>query len=220
MAGKDSRERLKLELDRPIVLATGNEGKIKEIQKMLAPFSVEIKGLKDFGPIPPVVEDGDTFEENAYKKAHFTAKVLGFPALADDSGLMVEALNGAPGVHSARYAGEGATDQERNMKLLRAMESIEDRRAVFVCLIAIAVPRGPALIYEGRCEGLITYEPKGEMGFGYDPLFYYPPLKKTFSEMSMGEKNKISHRGKALMEVQAEFPKILTWINQRLSEEP
>ena len=100
------------------------------------------------------------------------------------------------------------------------MESIDDRRAVFVCLIAIAVPRGPALIYEGRCEGLITREPKGEMGFGYDPLFYYPPLKKTFGEMSMGEKNKISHRGKALAEVQVEFPKIMTWINQRIIEEP
>ena len=208
-----------MELDRPIVLATGNEGKVREIQKMLAPFSVTIKGLNDFGPIPPVVEDGDTFEENAYKKAHFTAKALGFPALADDSGLMVEALKGAPGVHSARYAGEGATDQERNRKLLREMEGIENRRAVFVCLISIAVPRGPALIYEGRCEGLITYEPKGENGFGYDPLFYYPPLKKTFGEMSLKEKNKISHRGQALAEVKAEFPKIITWINQRLLEE-
>jgi XTP/dITP diphosphohydrolase len=209
-----------VERDRPIVLATGNEGKIIEIQKMLSSFPVKIKGLKDFGPIPPVVEDGDTFEENAYKKAHFTAKVLGFPSLADDSGLMVEALEGAPGVHSARYAGEDATDHERNRKLLGAMEGVEDRRAVFVCLIAIAVPRGPSLIYEGRCEGLITDEPKGEKGFGYDPLFYYPPLKKTFGEMSLEEKNKISHRGKALAEVKSEFQKIMTWINQRLSEEP
>jgi len=209
-----------LELDRPIVLATGNKGKIKEIQNLLSPFAVKIKSLKDFGPIPPVVEDGDTFEENAYKKAHFTAKVLGFPALADDSGLMVEALGGEPGVHSARYAGEGATDNDRNLKLLRAMEGVEDRKAVFACLIAIAVPRGPALIYEGRCEGLIAHEPKGENGFGFDPLFYYPPLKKTFGQMSMKEKNAISHRGKALAEVRDEFPKIITWLNQRLSEEP
>ena len=209
-----------LELDRPIVLATGNEGKLIEIQKMLSPFPVKIMGLKDFGPIPPVVEDGETFEENAYKKAHFTAKMLGFPALADDSGLMVEALEGAPGVHSARYAGEDATDQERNLKLLRAMEGVENRSAVFVCLIAIAVPRGPSLIYEGRCKGLISHEPRGEVGFGYDPLFYYPPLKKTFAELSLEEKNKISHRGKALSEVKAEFQKIMTWINQRLSEEP
>ena len=209
-----------MELDRPIVLATGNEGKIIEIRKMFSSFTEKIKSIKDFGPIPPVVEDGDTFEENAYKKAHFTAKVLGYPALADDSGLMVEALEGAPGVHSARYAGEEATDQERNLKLLRAMEGVEDRKAVFVCLIAIAVPRGPSLIYEGRCEGLITHKPKGENGFGYDPLFYYPPLKKTFAEMSLEEKNKISHRGKALAEVKAEFQKIMTWINQRLSEEP
>ena len=209
-----------LELYRPIVLATGNEGKITEIRKMLSSFTEKIKSLKDFGPIPAVVEDGDTFEENAFKKAHFTSKVLGFPALADDSGLMVEALEGAPGVHSARYAGEEATDQERNLKLLRAMEGVEDRKAVFVCLIAIAVPRGPSLVYEGRCEGLITHKPKGENGFGYDPLFYYPPLKKTFAEMSLEEKNKISHRGKALAEVKAEFQKIMTWINQRLSEEP
>ncbi len=187
---------------------------------MLSSFTEKIKSLKDFGPIPAVVEDGDTFEENAFKKAHFTSKVLGVPALADDSGLMVEALEGAPGVHSARYAGKEATDQERNLKLLRAMEGVEDRKAVFVCLIAIAVPRGPSLVYEGRCEGLITHKPKGENGFGYDPLFYYPPLKKTFAEMSLEEKNKISHRGKALAEVKAEFQKIMTWINQRLSEEP
>jgi XTP/dITP diphosphohydrolase len=209
-----------LKLERPLVLATSNEGKIAEIKKMLSPFSAVIKSLKDFGPIPPVVEDGETFEDNAYKKAHFTAKVLGFPALADDSGLMVEALKGAPGVHSARYAGENATDRERNLKLLKAMEGIEDRKAVFVCLIAIAVPRGPALIYEGRCEGVLTHEPKGENGFGYDPLFYYPPLKRTFAQLSTAEKNRISHRGKALAEVKAEFPKIITWINQRLLEEP
>ena len=105
---------MNLKLERPLVLATSNEGKIAEIKRMLSPFSAEIKSLKDFGPIPPVVEDGETFEDNAYKKAHFTAKVLGFPTLADDSGLMVEALKGAPGVHSARYAGENATDRERN----------------------------------------------------------------------------------------------------------
>lgn len=209
-----------MELDRPLVLATGNEGKIVEIERMLSPFSVKIKSLKDFGPIPPVVEDGDSFEENAYKKAHFIAKVLGFPTLADDSGLMVDALQGAPGVHSARYAGENATDSKRNIKLLQAMESIEDRRAVFACLIAIAVPHGPALIYEGRCEGLITHKPKGENGFGFDPIFYYPPLKMTFAQMSTEEKNRISHRGKALAEVRAEFQKIIAWINQRLSEEP
>jgi XTP/dITP diphosphohydrolase len=209
-----------LKLARPLVLATSNEGKIAEIKKMLSPFSAEIKSLKDFGPIPPVEEDGETFEDNAYKKAHFTAKVLGFPALADDSGLMVEALQDAPGVHSARYAGENATDRERNLKLLGAMEGIEDRKAVFVCLIAIAVPRGPALIFEGRCEGVLTHEPKGENGFGYDPLFYYPPLRRTFGQLSTEEKNRISHRGKALAEVKAEFSNIITWINQRLLEEP
>jgi XTP/dITP diphosphohydrolase len=213
------RKGLTLAQDNPLVLATGNKGKIIEIKNMLSPFPVKIMSLKDFGPIPPVVEDGETFEENAYKKAHFTAKVLGFPALADDSGLMVEALRGEPGVRSARYAGEGATDKERNLKLIRVMEGVKDRKAVFICVIAIAVPRGPALIYEGKCEGLIAYKTKGEKGFGYDPLFYYPPLKKTFGQMAMDEKNMISHRGKALAEVGAEFQKIMAWINQRLAEE-
>jgi XTP/dITP diphosphohydrolase len=207
-------------LNRTIVLATRNKGKISEIETLLSSFDIEIKSLKDFGPIPEVVEDGETFEDNAYKKAHFTAKVLGFPALADDSGLMVDALGGMPGVRSARYAGENATDRDRNLKLLNAMEGVENRKAVFQCVIAIAVPRGPALVYEGTCEGVLALEISGEKGFGYDPLFYYPPLKKTFAQMSPGEKNRVSHRGRAMAQLGAEFPKVMDWLELRLAEEP
>ena len=207
-------------LNRTIVLATRNKGKISEIETLLSSFDIEIKSLEDFGPIPEVAEDGETFEDNAYKKAHFAAKVLGFPALADDSGLMVDALGGMPGVRSARYAGENATDRDRNLKLLNAMEGVEDRKAVFKCVISIAVPRGPALVYEGTCEGVLALEISGEKGFGYDPLFYYPSLKKTFAQMSPEEKNRVSHRGKALAELGAEFPKVMSWLEQRLAEEP
>ncbi|MDB4443918.1 XTP/dITP diphosphatase [bacterium] len=207
-------------MNRTIVLATRNKGKISEIETLLSSFGIEIKGLEDFGPIPEVVEDGETFEDNAYKKAHFTAKILGFPTLADDSGLMVDALGGMPGVRSARYAGEKATDRDRNLKLLNAMEGVENRKAVFKCVISIAVPRGPALVYEGTCEGVLALELSGENGFGYDPLFYYPPLKKTFARMSPEEKNRVSHRGKAMAELGAEFPKVMNWLEQRLAEEP
>ena len=204
----------------PLILATRNQGKIDEFQELFAGCGVEIKSVKDFGPIPPVVEDGETFEENAYKKAFHTARMLGFPALADDSGLSVEALGGAPGVKSARYAGEEATKEDNNRKLLETMQGIPNRKAAFECVLAIAVPRGPALIYEARCEGEITAELQGEEGFGYDPLFYYPPLKKTFAQMSRAEKNRVSHRGKAMAELRGEIDKVLVWLEQRLAEEP
>jgi len=201
-----------------IILATRNAGKMKEFQELLQNFPVEIKNLNDFGPIPEVEEDGKTFDDNAYKKASFTAKVLGLPAIADDSGLVVEALGGAPGVKSARYAGANASDKENIAKLLREMEGKTDRRAAFECVISIAVPSGPALTYEGRCVGEITTEPRGESGFGYDPVFYSPEYGKTFAELSSQEKNRVSHRGKALKEVAAEFPKVLDWLESRLAE--
>jgi len=203
--------------DLTIVLATRNEGKVSEFKALLKDFDVDTKSLKDFGPIPTVEEDGQTFEDNAVKKAQFTARVLGFPALADDSGLVVKALNGLPGVHSARYAGEEATDEENNLKLLKAMEGVENREAFFMCVLTIAVPRGPALIYEGACEGLITESLSGDQGFGYDPLFFYQPLNKTFAQMSIEEKNRVSHRGKAMAEFRDEFGKVLIWLRQRLA---
>ena len=199
-----------------LVLATRNPGKTWEIEELLKGFPVEIKNLDYFGPIPHIEEDGTTFDENAFKKASFTAKVLGLPALADDSGLEVEALGGAPGVYSARYAGPAATDEENNAKLLREMEGKANRAAAFTCVISVAVPSGVALTYEGRCEGMITEAPVGEHGFGYDPVFYYPPMNKTFAQLSVEEKNRLSHRGKALEELRDEFDKVLTWIRQRL----
>ena len=199
-----------------LVLATRNSGKTREIRGLLRDFPVEIKNLDDLGPIPPVEEDGASFDDNAYKKASFTAKVLGLPAIADDSGLEVEALWGAPGVNSARYAGPSAADAENNAKLLLEMEGKTSRNAAFVCVISIAVPSGVALTYEGRCEGLIAETPAGTNGFGYDPLFYYPPLSRTFAQLSVEEKNLVSHRGKALAELKEEFEKVLIWIRQRL----
>ena len=199
-----------------LVIATRNKGKKQEIKELLKDFPVEIKNLDDFGPIPHLEEDGDTFDENAYKKASFAARILGLPALADDSGLIVEALDGAPGIHSARYAGENATDEQRYLKLLDDMKGKSNRKAAFGCVISIAVPAGPALTYEGRCEGLIATEPAGSNGFGYDPVFFYTPLNKTFAQISREEKNRISHRGKALAELKSEFDKVLIWIRQHM----
>ena len=199
-----------------LVIATRNKGKTLEIKALLKGFPVEIKNLDDFGPIPHLEEDGDTFDENAYKKASFAARILGLPALADDSGLTVEALDGAPGIHSARYAGENATDEQRYLQLLGEMEGKSNRKAAFECVISIAVPTGPALTYEARCEGLITTEPAGSNGFGYDPVFFYPPYNKTFAQITREEKNSISHRGKALAELRSEFDKVLIWIRQHM----
>jgi XTP/dITP diphosphohydrolase len=199
-----------------LVIATTNTGKTDEIRDMLNGFPVNVKSLADFGPTPPVEEDGETFDDNAYKKASFVSKILGLPALADDSGLVVNALDGAPGVFSARYAGENATDEDRYTKLLAEMKGQTNRRAAFECVISIAVPSGPALTYEARCEGLIAQGPAGENGFGYDPIFYFPPLNKTFAQLTREEKSRVSHRGKALQELRQEFDKVLIWIEQNM----
>ena len=199
-----------------LVIATRNKGKKAEIKELLKDFPVNIKSLDEFGPIPHLEEDGDTFDENAYKTASFAARILGLPALADDSGLMVEALDHAPGVHSARYGGENATDEQRCLKLLGEMEGKTNRRAAFECVISIAVPTGPALTYEARCEGLIAEQPAGSNGFGYDPVFYYPTYKKTFAQLTRKEKSLVSHRGKALSELKEEFDKVLIWISQNM----
>lgn len=202
-----------------IVIATNNKNKLVEFKNLLKETSIEVKSLADFGPIPEAVEDGSTFDENAYKKAHHTARILGIPAIADDSGLCVDALGGAPGVYSARYAGENATDSENCKKLLEELEGKSDRKAHFSCVLSIAVPSGPALTYEAHCDGIILNEPRGTSGFGYDPLFYFEELGKTFAELSMDEKNRVSHRGKALAEVKKEMVLIIKWLEQRLAEE-
>ncbi len=205
-------------MDNIIVVATSNMNKLKEIQALLKEYSVTVKSLADFGPMPEAVEDGETFDENAYKKALHYAKVLGLPCLADDSGLVVEALDGRPGVYSARYAGQEATDWDNCEKLLREMAGQTNRAAHFVCVLSLATPSGPALTWEARCDGEIINERRGESGFGYDPIFYSPVLGKTFAEVSMAEKNRISHRGLALAEFAGEFPKVLIWLRQRMAE--
>ncbi|MBW2655769.1 MAG: XTP/dITP diphosphatase [Deltaproteobacteria bacterium] len=199
-----------------IVLATRNKGKTREIKALLKEFPIDIKNLDDFGPIPDVIEDGKTFDDNAYKKAAFTAKILGYPAMADDSGLCVEALDGAPGVYSARYAGENATDADNVKKMLTDLDGIENRNAAFQCVISIAVPTGAALTYEGECKGILTKEPMGDNGFGYDPLFFYPDFNKTFAQLTIEEKGKVSHRGKALKEIANEVDKIIEWVDMNM----
>jgi XTP/dITP diphosphohydrolase len=199
-----------------LVIATKNSGKLIEIDALLKAYPVHLKNLSDFGPIPPVEEDGATFDDNAYKKAAFTARVLGLPALADDSGLVVPALGGGPGIHSARYGGDRLTDAQRCDLLLQNLKGKTDRQAFFSCVISVATPTGAALTYEARCEGMIAESASGTNGFGYDPIFYYPPLNKTFAEMTPLEKSRVSHRGKAMKELQNEFDKVLLWLQQQM----
>ena len=199
-----------------LVIATKNTGKLIEIDALLKNYPVKLKSLSDFGPIPHVEEDGATFDDNAYKKAAFTARVLGLPALADDSGLVVPALGGGPGIHSARYGGDSLTDTQRCDLLLQNLKAKVNRQPSFSCVISIATPTGAALTYEARCEGLIVEAASGTNGFGYDPIFYYPPLNKTFAEMTPREKSRVSHRGKAMKELQNEFEKVLLWLRQQM----
>jgi XTP/dITP diphosphohydrolase len=202
-----------------LVIATTNQNKLKEFKEILKDLDIEVRSLSDFGPIPEIIEDGKTFDDNAYKKAWYTAKYLGLPAIADDSGLIVDALNGEPGVYSARYSGENATDAENVSKLLSNLKGIENRKAHFQCVLSIAVPSGPALTYEGDCEGIIIDERRGDNGFGYDPVFYFEEFDKTFAELSSEEKHKVSHRGKALAQVKTEVQHIKKWLEQRIFEE-
>ncbi|MBI5844468.1 MAG: XTP/dITP diphosphatase [Deltaproteobacteria bacterium] len=181
-----------------LVLATRNAGKIKELRRLLEKVPITVKGLSDYPPFPEPVEDGETFRENAVKKALATMRHLGVASLADDSGLCVEALLGAPGVLSARYGGEGLTDADRCERLLEALKDVADRRAAFMCVAALALPDGSVHTWEGRVEGLILESPEGENGFGYDPVFYYQPFERSFALLSREEKNSVSHRGKAM----------------------
>ncbi|HUV59600.1 MAG TPA: RdgB/HAM1 family non-canonical purine NTP pyrophosphatase, partial [Desulfatiglandales bacterium] len=176
---------------------------------------VEIKGVSEFQKIPEFEEEGSTFEEIAINKAKFVSKALDLPAIADDSGLTVEALNGAPGIFSARYAGKSATNGQNNRKLLEKMEGKENRNAIFVCSIAISKPTGQVLIYTGRCSGIILHVPAGTNGFGYDPFFYYSPLGKTFAQLSVEEKSRVSHRGQAMRKVKNDFKKIMIWLKEK-----
>jgi XTP/dITP diphosphohydrolase len=180
-----------------IVLATSNKGKIREFAGLLEGVFGSIISLNDLESPPDVVEDGMTFRENAIKKARAIAAYSGLPAFADDSGLEVDALGGRPGVYSARYAGDGATDRDNIAKLLSELEGIEDRNARFVCVLALVMPDGKETVAEGSCEGIIIDEPRGEGGFGYDPVFFLPEYGKTMAEIPPDLKNKISHRARA-----------------------
>lgn len=184
-----------------IVLATQNSGKIAEIKTILQTLDIEILSLDDVpGEAPDVVEDCDTFAANAEKKALAVARWAGMPALADDSGLVVAALNGEPGVHSSRYAGEDGNSEANMALLLERMKDVHEgeRLAYFVCVLVLAVPDGRTWQTGGRVDGLITFEKKGDGGFGYDPIFFYIPADRTFAQMWAEEKNRISHRHRAL----------------------
>lgn len=181
-----------------IVAATGNKHKIAEIQAILAPLGLRVLSANDVGGMPDVVEDGETFRDNAVKKALAGARALGRTVLADDSGLEVVALHGAPGVYSARYAGEGGNDGRNLSKLLREMTDITDRRARFVAVIAVATPEGLVGTAEGEVRGIIATAPRGQGGFGYDPVFVPEGEVETFAELPAGVKNAMSHRGNAL----------------------
>jgi XTP/dITP diphosphohydrolase len=185
-----------------LVLATRNKKKIEEIARITAGMPVSILTLDDFPGCPEVEEDGSTFEENAVKKARAVAKCTAKPSLADDSGLEVYALHGAPGILSARYSGEGATDGRNIEKLLIKMRLFrkEERKARFVCYIALALNEINVVTFHGHVEGMIGTESKGFEGFGYDPVFYPEGYGRTFAEMRPEEKDSISHRGKALRE--------------------
>jgi len=191
-----------------IVVASHNAGKIAEISSILSGSGIELAGLEDFAPYPEPVESGNTFLENAMIKAVAAHEATGLPALADDSGIMVDALGGLPGVRSARYGGEGLADSERGMKLLEELEGIPDgeRTARFMCVMVLYPAPGAggdALVTEGILEGRIAREPAGENGFGYDPVFYVPEAGMTAAEMKPAGKNRISHRYRALVEMKA-----------------
>lgn len=180
------------------VLATHNPGKLKEMSAILAELGIQVVGPSELGIDVEVEETGTTFAENAMLKAQAICAASGLPAIADDSGLCVDALNGGPGVYSARYGGEGLDDRGRTMLLLQNMRGQTTRAAHFACAICCVFPSGDTLTAEGRCEGAIAFAPMGEGGFGYDPVFLVPEKAKTFSQLTAEEKNAISHRGKAL----------------------
>jgi len=186
-----------------VIVASRNKGKVREIRDALEGLNLRILALSNFPGAPEVEEDGKSFTENALKKARFYSKYFGKLVLADDSGLEVDSLKGQPGVHSARYAGERASTQENNHKLLREIQGvpISKRGAGFKCIIAIASPDGREAIAEGSCRGRIGLREKGKKGFGYDPLFILPQYGRTMAELSLEEKNRVSHRGKALRKI-------------------
>jgi len=193
-----------------LLLATRNKNKIREIaDKFSAIRDLEMVTPDMIGELPDVEETGNTFVENALLKARALCNATGIPAMSDDSGLVVDALNGRPGVMSARYGGEGLSDNDRNLLLLKELEGIQNRSARFVCVISIALPDGRFFSAEGVCEGFIGREMKGDHGFGYDPVFFLPDRGLSMAEIPLAEKNRISHRAQALEKA----AKILAMLN-------
>ena len=186
-----------------LVVATRNAGKLKEIRRLLESHGVSVLGLEGFPGAPDVVEDGRTFAENAIKKAEAVAQFTGLACLADDSGLVVDALQGRPGVHSARFSGDDADDRSNNRKLLDEMAAVpaSRRQASFRCLMALCLPTQPPRLFEGRVNGQILEREQGDGGFGYDPLFWLPEHNCTMAELPLDIKNEISHRGQALRQL-------------------
>ncbi len=185
---------------REVIIATKNKGKLREFESLLANLNVKVRSLEEFDSIPDIIEDGETFQDNAKKKAEEICKIFNLPTIADDSGLVVDFLNGMPGIYSARFAGDDKNDDKNNARLLELMQGIETKKrsAKFVCTIALAIPNEATIFVQEAIEGSITFEPKGLNGFGYDPLFYIPEYGKTMAEIASDVKNKISHRAKAL----------------------
>ncbi len=183
-----------------IVLATRNENKLREVKQFLEPHGIEVVSLNEFPDFPEIEETGETFKDNATIKATEACMFTGMTALADDSGLEVDSLNGLPGIYSARFAGENKSDEDNNNKLLELLKGLPEyqRKARFKCLMAVATTECFVYTTEGVCEGVIAEEPRGEGGFGYDPIFYLPEYEKTFAELDLETKNKISHRARAL----------------------
>ena len=190
-----------------VIFATGNQGKMKEIREILGDLDIELLSLKDAGIHADIVEDGKTFEENAQIKARTICNLTGEIVLADDSGLEIDYLNKEPGIYSARYMGEDTSYHIKNASLIQRLEGVPDekRTARFVCAVAAAFPDGTIKTVRGTMEGRIGYEEKGANGFGYDPIFYLPEYGCTSAELAMEEKNKISHRGKALQAIRTEL---------------
>ncbi|OIJ10322.1 non-canonical purine NTP pyrophosphatase [Anaerobacillus arseniciselenatis] len=183
-----------------ILIATKNKGKAKDFEQLFAPFNIGVKTLLDMENAIDVEEDGTTFQENAIKKAETIAREFNIPTLADDSGLIVDALDGRPGVYSARYAGMNKDDQANLNKVLDELKNVPEskRSARFHCSLALALPGKKTVVVDGTCDGVITQEPIGDNGFGYDPIMFIPALDKTMAQLSKQEKNEISHRANAL----------------------
>jgi len=211
LCAKGNRELLKIQKEAlggavmKFVLATHNPNKIREMGAILGQFGVEVVSPKELGITVDVEETGSTFAENAMLKAKAICELAKLPAIADDSGLCVDALNGGPGVYSARYGGEGLDDRGRYMLLLQTMRGQTTRAAHFTCAIACAFPNGDTITAEGQAPGTIAFAPMGEGGFGYDPVFFVPDKAKTFAQLTQEEKAEISHRGKALREFTAKL---------------